>query len=90
MSIEFKSNKPVMAHAKTIHISLKVSGRFNGKIFDENGNSLIDIEESYVPDFFPGQHYGDYVELEIDLESGMINNWIKPTGEQIEALQQDD
>lgn len=87
MSIEFKSSKPVMAHAKTIYVNLKVTDRFNGEIRDENGNGLIDIEESYVPDFFPENHYGDYVELLIDLETGMILNWEKPTSEQIEALQ---
>jgi hypothetical protein len=90
MSIEFKSNKPVMAHAKTIYIHLKVSDRFSGEVRDENGNSLIDIEGSYVPDFFPEKHYGDYVVLDIDLETGLIKNWVKPTARDIELLQPSD
>lgn len=32
----------------------------------------------------PGQHYGDYVILDIDLDTGKILNWKPPTAEQIE------
>jgi len=33
----------------------------------------------YVPDFFPEQHWGDYVELKIDADTGQILNWKVPT-----------
>ena len=37
----------------------------------------------YVPNFMPGKHYGDYVELEIDIATGQILNWKKPTQDQL-------
>ena len=33
----------------------------------------------YVPDFFPDEHYGDYVQLKIDIDTGQIIDWKKPT-----------
>ncbi|MCY1454717.1 hypothetical protein D9M71_718000 [compost metagenome] len=42
--------------------------------------------EGYVPDFFPGDHYGDYLILNIDLETGQIKNWKKPTAGDIEKM----
>lgn len=33
--------------------------------------------DGYVPDFFPGEHYGDYLMLDIDVETGQILNWPK-------------
>ena len=35
------------------------------KFFDYTG---------YVPDFFPGQHFGDYIEMEFDA-SGKVLGW---------------
>ena len=42
--------------------------------------------DGYVPDFFPGKHYGDYVQLEIDADTGKILNWKAPTKEDIDEL----
>jgi hypothetical protein len=39
----------------------------------------------YVPNWFPDEHYGDYVMLDIDLASGRIINWKRPTQEDIDA-----
>jgi len=58
---------------KTITISAKCSDLFSASLDD--GRSY----EGYVPDFFPGQHFGDYVELEIELATGKILNWKTPT-----------
>ena len=33
----------------------------------------------YVPEWMPGEHFGDYVELDIDVETGKILNWDKPS-----------
>ena len=46
--------------------------------------------EGYVPRFFPGQHYGDYVMLDIDIDSGKIINWKAPTKAQIADLFEDE
>lgn len=40
---------------------------------DENGETLIE-KEYYVPNIMPGEHYGDYIILDID-EDGKILNW---------------
>lgn len=82
MKINMK--KTVAVEAKTLHIHLKVSNCFGGKITDQDGSILVDKDDGYVPDFMPGEHYGDYVILDIDLDSGQIKNWKKPTAEQIE------
>jgi len=34
----------------------------------------------------PGDHYGDYLILNIDLETGQITNWRKPSAEAIESF----
>jgi hypothetical protein len=68
---------------RTIRISAKCSDLFSaclsvdGKHKEYNG---------YVPDFFPEQHYGDYVELLIDIDSGQILNWKKPTAKDLKIF----
>lgn len=42
--------------------------------------------EGYVPKFFPEEHYGDYVELDIDIDTGQILNWKRPTLEDLKQL----
>ncbi len=37
---------------------------------------FLTIEDQYVPDFMPNEHYGDYVILNID-QDGSISNWDK-------------
>jgi len=65
----------------SIKTSLKVRDRFSCVILDNN-RDIIGQYEGYVPSFFPGNHYGDYLELKIDLETGQILNW----GEEITKL----
>ena len=33
----------------------------------------------------PEQHFGDYIYLDIDIETGQITNWEKPTVEQLQT-----
>jgi len=43
--------------------------------------------EGYVPEWFPNakeNHYGDYVQLIIDLDTGKILNWKKPSAKDLE------
>ena len=54
-----------------IHFSAKCSDLF--AMQDEHGNHY----DGYVPDFFPEEHYGDYVILSIDTRTGKILNWPK-------------
>lgn len=68
--------------AKVIEVHAKVSDSGSYILRDAKG---IKIKESdgYVPGFFPGQHYGDYLMFEIDIDTGTILNWKKPTEEQL-------
>lgn len=62
------------------YISLK-----GATVTQQKGNRFGDYD-GYVPSFFPDKHYGDYLILDIDLETGHILNWNKPTDEEIEEL----
>jgi hypothetical protein len=61
---------------KTIRICAKCSDMFSASL---NDGKTIKQYEGYVPDFFPEEHYGDYIEFTIDIETGKILNWRKPT-----------
>jgi hypothetical protein len=65
-----------------LKISAKCSDLCWAELQDENGNK-IKGHDGYVPDFMPGEHYGDYVEMDIDTETGQILNWTKPTKAQM-------
>lgn len=77
--------KPVQVDAKTLRVHLKVSDQFCASLTDQDNNELIDYE-GYVPSFLPGEHYGDYVILDIDIDTGKITNWKTPSAEEIEAF----
>ena len=82
MQINMTKQDPV--DVKEIRVHIKVCDGFDGAFVDAQGKTLRDYE-GYVPDFFPGDHYGDYLILNIDLETGQILNWKKPTAEDVEA-----
>lgn len=60
-----------------IRISAKCSDLFS--MSDKNGRNY----NGYVPDFLGS--YSDYVELEIDLETGQLLNWEAPSQEEVDA-----
>jgi len=68
-----------------ISMCAKCSDLFDASLIDDNGKTIGEYE-GYVPDFFPGKHYGDYVELDIDIETGKILNWKKPTKKQLDEV----
>jgi hypothetical protein len=57
-----------------LFINAKCSDLFSCTVTDNQGKTLKDYD-GYVPRFMPGEHYGDYVELEIDVKTGKITNW---------------
>jgi len=69
---------------KTIKVFAKVRDCAGYEVVDSNWNKIAAVDDSYVPEFFPGQHYGDYLYLDIDVETGQITNWKKPTAKQLE------
>jgi hypothetical protein len=78
--------KKVPVQAKTLKVCVKVSDRFCATLVDQDGKTIHEFEGCYVPDFMPGNHYGDYLMLDIDIDSGQIANWTAPTAEQIEEI----
>lgn len=81
MEIEFQNLEKV--NAKTLEVYAKVSDCFAASLKDDKGNELKDYY-GYVPSFMPGQHFGDYIILNIDIDSGQITNWPKITAKQIQ------
>lgn len=73
----------VEVQAKTLSINAKCSDLCVAALLDKDGVEIFE-HDGYVPDFMPGEHYGDYVMLDIDLETGQIKNWKAPTAEQLE------
>lgn len=76
--------KTVQVEAKTISMSAKCSDMCSISLHDQDGNVIKVQEDGYVPGFFPGGG-GDYVQLQIDIDTGRILNW-SPTKEKIEAF----
>ena len=71
-----------------LKVTAKCSDMFSASVIDQG--KVIGAEYSgYVPGWFPNpqcNHYGDYVELDIEVETGKIVNWKKPSRAQIEVL----
>jgi hypothetical protein len=61
-----------------MRINAKCSDLFSAMFDDATGNTVAEYV-GYVPGFMPGQHWGDYVELDIDLKTGAILNWKAPS-----------
>jgi hypothetical protein len=66
---------------RVLKITAKTSDRFCAELFRDGEE--IAFHDGYVPDFMPGHHYGDYVELEIDVDTGQILNWKVPTDKEL-------
>lgn len=77
--------KEVHVEAKTLKIYCKVCDNFTAALVDQNGHEIYDQEDGYVPGFMPGEHFGDYLILDIDLDTGKVLNWKPPTAEEIEV-----
>jgi hypothetical protein len=83
--MEIEMMKTVPVNVKTLKLHLKVRDCFTCGLYDQDGKELKDYE-GYVPRFMPGQHYGDYVILDIDVDSGNITNWQTPSAEQMQEF----
>lgn len=61
---------------KTLSISAKVSDLFSGVLLDEN-DRVIGSRDGYVPAIF-NRGDNDYVDFDIDLQTGRIVGWTRP------------
>lgn len=64
---------------------MKVRDEFCCQILDSEGEELKDYE-GYVPSFMPGDNMGDYLILDIDIDTGLITNWKKIESDEIERF----
>lgn len=71
--------------AKTLEIVAKCSDCCCATLYADDGAELGD-HDGYVPDFMPDTGGGDYINLKIDIETGQILNWKKPTAAQLEEF----
>jgi len=67
-------SKPVDVDIKTVCVHVKVRDEGFYQYLDDTGE-VVKEQEGYVPSFFPGDHWGDYLILDIDLDTGKIINW---------------
>ena len=73
-----------MKKITTIFVTAKCSDLCHVSFFDEDKNKVGERDD-YVPDFMPEEHYGDYVELEIEIATGKILNWKVPTQKELKG-----
>lgn len=59
-----------------LKIKAKCSDSFSAIFLDKSGTQILEYD-GHVPDFMPNKHYGDYVQLTIDIKTGMITDWPK-------------
>lgn len=67
-----------------ITICAKCSDMFSARLVGDDGEEKGKTYRGYVPEWMPGEHYGDYVELDIDVSTGRILNWKRPTARELE------
>ena len=66
---------------KAISLSVKCSDMFGADLIIDD--KTVGGYNGYVPEWFP-EGGGDYVDLEIDVETGRILNWTPPTQSQLD------
>jgi len=81
--IELSIMREAKVRAKTLKIFIKVTDGFCWELKDNNGELLRAYEDTYVPYWIPWD-YGDYLDLEIDIETWVIKNWSVPTTQELE------
>jgi hypothetical protein len=63
---------------EVLRVFAKCSDMFTATLIDRNGETLKE-HDGYVPSMMPGEHFGKYVEIDIDIATGQILNWKKPS-----------
>ncbi|MBS5839499.1 MAG: hypothetical protein KID05_10060 [Pseudomonas sp.] len=83
--MQINQQKTVQVDVTEMRLHIKVCDRFEADLKNAQGADVGGYT-GYVPDFFPGAHFGDYLMLNIDLETGQIKNWQKPVAADIEKM----
>lgn len=74
------TKKEVM-EIRTVKISAKVNDLFTLFVSTPDGSRDY-CYDGYVPEFFPDGG-GDYLNLDIDINTGQILNWKKPSSQEL-------
>jgi hypothetical protein len=74
---------PVDRYRATYSIHMKVCDQGIYRLLDSEEKELASLEDGYVPSFFPGEHFGDYIIFDI-ASDGKILNWKKLTQKDID------
>jgi hypothetical protein len=61
---------------RILSINAKCKDNFRSILLD---NGVKYTYSGYVPEFFPEDHYGDNIILDIDIDTGQILNWKIPS-----------
>ena len=72
---------------RVISITAKCSDMFSATLIVDG--KRVGEYDGYVPNFFPEDHFGDYVELQIDIDTGQILNWEKPTNADLKIFKKE-
>lgn len=86
--MEIDMQETIKVNASTLKLYIKVRDCFSAGLYSSTGKQLKDYE-GYVPSFMPGDHYGDYLILDIEIDTGKIINWKKPSAKQIQDFIKD-
>lgn len=70
--MEINSVQTVKVNAKTLKIHCKVCDTFSAELISATGTRIANQDQDYVPSFMPGQHYGDYLILDVDIDTGNL------------------
>jgi len=71
---------------KVLRVCAKTSDACDIQFLDKDNKPTRERHDGYVPDYFPEEHYGDYLELDIDVKTGRILNWKTPTQKQLNKV----
>ncbi len=82
--MEINIEKKVKVQAKTLKVCGKTSDCCCVTLVDQDGQELK-YHDGYVPKGL-GIGGGDYIEFDVDLDTGQILNWKKPTVEVVEEF----
>lgn len=80
MKIPVKVTKDLEVYSIDVCAKVRDSGCYT--LADKDGNECGETIDGYVPSFFPDDG-GDYLNLNIEIETGRILNWKRPTPEQL-------
>jgi hypothetical protein len=81
--VKINRKKTIEVDAKVLKVHAKPCDSGGYELLDSDGDTIFDAPDAYVPSFMPDGG-GDYIVLDIELDTGRILNWKVPTAKKIE------